>query len=65
MHDIAIGFFNDWNRKVMASKVFLLLKNEYIHKKNIKVYYGHSNFLSKSSIYYKLPVSIILLMRLY
>ena len=25
MHDIFIGFINDWNRKVTASKVFLLV----------------------------------------
>ena len=47
----------------MASKVFLLvLKNEYIHKHNMKVYYINYNFLSQSSIY-ELQVSIILLMR--
>ena len=27
MHDIFIGFINDWSRKVMASKVFLLVQN--------------------------------------
>ena len=25
MHDILIGFINDWSRKVMASKAFLLV----------------------------------------
>ena len=27
MHDILIDFINDWSRKVMASKVFLLVQN--------------------------------------
>ena len=58
MHDVRIGVFNDWSRTVMASKVFLVVKNEYIHNQNIKVYYVNSNFLSKSSIC-KLQVSII------
>ena len=62
MQDVYIGFFNDWSRMVMESKVFLIVKNEYIHNQNIKLYLVNSNFLSKSSIC-KLQVTIILLMR--
>ena len=34
MHDILIGFINDWSRKTKVSKV---LKNLYIHKQNVKL----------------------------
>ena len=54
MHDIAIGFFSDWSRKFIASMVFLLVQNEYIHKESINA--------APISIY-KLQVSTILLMR--
>ena len=55
MHDILIGFINDWSRKVMAFKVFLIVKkNEYIHKQNMSI--------PKSAIY-ELQASIIVLMR--
>ena len=29
MHDILIGFTNDWSRKVMASKASVLVQNVY------------------------------------
>ena len=47
MHDILIGFINDWSRKVMASKAFVLVqKCLFINKTLRYIYYANSIIMS-------------------
>ena len=41
MHDILIDIINDWSRKVVASKAFLLVQHEYINS-----YIKHEGIMS-------------------